>query len=91
MDRLLAQQARLRRSNVLNEVFHIDCDGAFGTISGFRMGRTSAHPVDWDELNAAWGQAVLLLHTLAQVHLSGLTAASVHMQAHCERLTACSW
>ena len=41
--------------------------GAFGTISGFRMGRTSAHPVDWDELNAAWGQAVLLLHTLAQV------------------------
>jgi len=23
-------------------------------------------PVEWDEINAAWGQAVLLLHTMAQ-------------------------
>jgi hypothetical protein len=22
--------------------------------------------VEWDEINAAWGQAVLLLHTMAQ-------------------------
>ena len=52
---------------MLNEVFHINCDGVFGLISGFRLGRTSAQPVEWDEINAAWGQAVLLLHTLAQV------------------------
>ena len=75
---MLAQQGRLRRTNVLNEVFNINCDGTFGTISGFRMGRTSTHPVDWDELNAAWGQAVLLLHTLAQVSASPV-------------LLACSW
>jgi beclin 1 len=42
-------------------------DGCFGTISGFRLGRTPEHPVEWDEINAAWGQAVLLLFTMAQV------------------------
>ncbi len=42
-------------------------DGPFGTISGFRLGRTSEHPVEWDETNAAWGQVVLLLYTMAQV------------------------
>ena len=82
VDRLQAQQARLRRTNVLNEVFHINCDGVFGVISGFRMGRTSAQPVEWDEINAAWGQAVLLLHTLAQVtHCPLLQALSA----------ACGW
>ncbi len=42
-------------------------DGPFGTISGFRLGRTPEVAVEWDEINAAWGQAVLLLHTMAQV------------------------
>ena len=26
--------------------------------------------MEWDELNAAWGQAVFLLHTLAQARTS---------------------
>lgn len=43
-------------------------DGPFGTISGFRLGRTPDVAVEWDEINAAWGQAVLLLHAMAQVH-----------------------
>jgi hypothetical protein len=42
-------------------------DGPFGTISGFRLGRTNEMPVEWDEINAAWGQAVLLLYTMSQV------------------------
>lgn len=46
-------------------------DGAFATISGFRLGRTPEVPVEWDEINAAWGQAVLLLHTMAQVGAAG--------------------
>jgi len=50
-------------------VFHIWHRGPFGTIAGFRLGKTPTHPVDWDEMNAAWGHAVLLLHTLAQVTL----------------------
>lgn len=56
----------MQSTNVLNDTFRIWHDGPFGTISGFRLGRTPEHPVDWNEINAAWGQAVLLLHTMAQ-------------------------
>lgn len=52
---------------MFNDVFHIWHEGPFGTISGFRLGRTPTEAVEWGEINAAWGQAVLLLHTLAQV------------------------
>lgn len=71
----------LRRTNVFNDVFRIWHDGPYGTISGFRLGRVGAHasaggagggadassssPVEWDEINAAWGQCVLLLNTMA--------------------------
>ena len=47
-------------------MFRIWFDGPFGTISGLRLGRTSSVAVEWDEINAAWGQAVLLLATLAK-------------------------
>ncbi len=56
----------LQGSHVLNDAFCIWHSGPFGTISGLRLGRTPEIPVDWDEINAAWGQAVLLLHTMAQ-------------------------
>eukprot|EP00887_Chlorella_sp_A99_P001491 scaffold8.g1491.t1 len=56
----------LKRTNVYSDVFKIWFDGPFGTISGLRLGRTSSQHVEWDEINAAWGQAVLLLSTLAQ-------------------------
>ena len=36
-------------------------DGAHGRASGVRGSQ-----VDWAEINAAWGQALLLLHTLAR-------------------------
>ena len=62
-----AQLEALRRTSVWNDVFHIWHTNAFGTIGGFRLGRTAAEPVPWEEINAAWGHAVLLLHTLAQV------------------------
>ena len=55
----------LRRTNVYNDAFHIWHDGPFGTINGFRLGRTSTVPVEWDEINAAWGMATLLLQSLA--------------------------
>ncbi len=58
--------AAVQSTSVLNDTFRIWHDGPFGTISGFRLGRTPEHPVDWNEINAAWGQAVLLLHTMAQ-------------------------
>ncbi|KAI3942465.1 hypothetical protein MKW98_013117 [Papaver atlanticum] len=56
----------LKRTNVLNDAFPISHDGEFGTINNFRLGRLPKIPVEWDELNAAWGQACLLLHTMAQ-------------------------
>jgi hypothetical protein len=57
----------LRRTNVHADLFRIWFDGACGTISGLRLGRTAQQAVEWDEINAAWGQAVLLLATLARV------------------------
>ncbi|CAI9101129.1 OLC1v1038388C2 [Oldenlandia corymbosa var. corymbosa] len=56
----------LKRTNVLNDAFPIGHDGEFGTINTFRLGRLPRVPVEWDEINAAWGQACLLLHTMAQ-------------------------
>lgn len=57
----------LKSTNVYNDAFKIWHDGPFGTISGFRLGRiTGKYDVGWDEINAGWGQAVLLLHSMAQ-------------------------
>eukprot|EP00051_Salpingoeca_urceolata_P014670 m.187142 g.187142 ORF g.187142 m.187142 type:complete len:456 (+) comp18152_c0_seq6:146-1513(+) len=55
----------LKKTNVFNDAFHIWHEGHFGTINNFRLGRLPSVPVDWSEINAAWGQTVLLLHTLA--------------------------
>eukprot|EP00040_Diaphanoeca_grandis_P004194 m.27481 g.27481 ORF g.27481 m.27481 type:complete len:443 (+) comp15755_c0_seq2:137-1465(+) len=59
------QLEKLKKTNVFNDVFHIWHDGHFGTINNFRLGRLPSVPVGWDEINAAWGQTVLLLHTMA--------------------------
>ncbi|KAF7844108.1 beclin-1-like protein [Senna tora] len=56
----------LKRTNVLNDAFPISHDGEFGTINNFRLGRLPKVPVEWDEINAAWGQSCLLLHTMCQ-------------------------
>lgn len=57
---------KLSKTNVLNTTFHIWHTGNFATINGFRLGRLPKEPVSWDEINAAWGQCVLLLHCLAK-------------------------
>ncbi|GJM93557.1 hypothetical protein PR202_ga10122 [Eleusine coracana subsp. coracana] len=56
----------LKRTNVLNDAFHISHDGEIGTINNFHLGCLPDVKVEWDEINAAWGQAALLLHTMAQ-------------------------
>ncbi|KAI9592719.1 autophagy protein Apg6-domain-containing protein [Syncephalis fuscata] len=55
---------RLQKTNVFNDAFHISHDGPFGTINGFRLGRLSSQPIEWTEINAAWGLTVLLLQTI---------------------------
>ncbi|CAH0056586.1 unnamed protein product [Clonostachys solani] len=57
---------QLQRSNVYNDTFCISHDGSFATINGLRLGRLSNKPVDWPEINAAWGHALLLLVTVAE-------------------------
>uniref|UniRef100_A0A8C6E3K1 Beclin-1 n=1 Tax=Moschus moschiferus TaxID=68415 RepID=A0A8C6E3K1_MOSMO len=56
---------KLKKTNVFNATFHIWHSGQFGTICNFRLGRLPSVPVAWNEINAAWGQTVLLLHALA--------------------------
>ncbi|KAK5237853.1 Vacuolar protein sorting-associated protein atg6 [Exophiala xenobiotica] len=60
------QLERLQRTNVYNDTFCISHDGSFGTINGLRLGRLPNQTVDWTEINAAWGQAILLLATVAE-------------------------
>eukprot|EP00850_Spirogloea_muscicola_P002932 SM000011S19110 [mRNA] locus=s11:954007:957116:- [translate_table: standard] len=66
-----AQLEALKHVNVLNDVFYIWYKDDFGTISNLRLGKLPHSPVEWDEINAAWGQACLLLFTMA--HLCRLT------------------
>ena len=63
LERASTQLDLLRRTNVYNDAFHIWHDGSFGTINGFRLGRTSAVPVERDEINAAWGMATRILQS----------------------------
>uniref|UniRef100_A0A8B9GT95 Beclin-1 n=1 Tax=Astyanax mexicanus TaxID=7994 RepID=A0A8B9GT95_ASTMX len=60
---------RQQNSNILQYLFLSLCgfrhSGQFGTINNFRLGRLPSVPVEWNEINAAWGQTVLLLHALA--------------------------
>lgn len=60
------QLEKLQKTNVFNLTFHIWHNGHFGTINGFRLGRLPNEIVEWSEINAAWGQTVLLLHSLSR-------------------------
>lgn len=57
---------KLERTNVYNDAFCIGHDGVFGTINGLRLGRVAGIQVEWAEINAAWGQMLLLLYTIAR-------------------------
>ncbi|KIL62573.1 hypothetical protein M378DRAFT_81116 [Amanita muscaria Koide BX008] len=57
---------KLERTNVYNDAFCIGHDGVFGTINGLRLGRVANIQVEWAEINAAWGQTLLLLYTIAR-------------------------
>jgi len=59
------QLEMMKRTNVYDDAFHIYYDGHFGTISGLRLGRLDGQNVEWEEINAGLGQAMLLLDVLA--------------------------
>mmetsp|Transcript_16524 Transcript_16524/g.19861 ORF Transcript_16524/g.19861 Transcript_16524/m.19861 type:complete len:433 (+) Transcript_16524:28-1326(+) len=60
------QLEQLKYTNVYDDAFYISSKGHFGCINGFKLGRTSSEPVGWDEINAALGQVVLLLSSIAK-------------------------
>lgn len=60
------QLKKLKRMDVLNTTFSIVYLGEFGTINSFRLGRLPLVPVEWWEINAAWGQTALLMSGLAR-------------------------
>ncbi|CEG36164.1 hypothetical protein, variant 4 [Plasmopara halstedii] len=53
--------------NILSDMFVIGHDGAFGTINRFRMGQSASLTLEWNEINAAFGECALLLQTLANL------------------------
>lgn len=53
--------------NILNDMFYIGHSGPFATINNFRLGQLASVPVEWNEINAGFGEAALLLQTLAGV------------------------
>ncbi|CAO1430628.1 unnamed protein product [Diamesa tonsa] len=61
-----SQLDKLKTTNVFNVTFHIWHSGHFGTINNFRLGRLPSAPVEWSEINAAWGQTCLLLSALSR-------------------------
>uniref|UniRef100_UPI00358FFB7D beclin-1 isoform X2 n=1 Tax=Myxine glutinosa TaxID=7769 RepID=UPI00358FFB7D len=71
------QLDKFKKTNVFNATFHIWHSGHFGTINNFRLGRLPSVPVEWSEINAAWGQTVLLLHALA--NKMGLSFQRYHL------------
>mmetsp|Transcript_3451 Transcript_3451/g.4345 ORF Transcript_3451/g.4345 Transcript_3451/m.4345 type:complete len:342 (+) Transcript_3451:111-1136(+) len=55
----------LQTINVMNDCFYIWHDGPYGIINGLRLGKLD-QSVDWDEINAAWGQAALAISSIAK-------------------------
>lgn len=62
------QLAKLTEISVINDAFYIWFSGPFGTINNFRLGGGApvGRPVEWMEINAALGQAVLAISTIAE-------------------------
>uniref|UniRef100_A0A8C2VMT6 Beclin 2 n=1 Tax=Chinchilla lanigera TaxID=34839 RepID=A0A8C2VMT6_CHILA len=59
------QIQQLRTTDIFEATFEISEEGPVGIINSFRLGRLPQVPVGWDEINAAWGQAALLLLALS--------------------------
>ena len=61
-----SQLERLKKMNAFNVTFQIWNLGHFATINGLRLGRLPSVPVEWAEINAAWGHTAFLLSSLAK-------------------------
>jgi hypothetical protein len=57
---------KLRRKSVLFDMFQIVVDENMGIIKGLQMGKAHETPIDWEEVNTAWGIVVLLVETICK-------------------------
>ncbi|ETO63440.1 hypothetical protein, variant 1 [Phytophthora nicotianae P1976] len=67
IDTMERKVASAKHLNILTDMFIIGYDGAFGTINQFRMGQSASLALEWNEINAAFGECALLLQTLANM------------------------
>lgn len=51
---------------VLEDAFRIGHNGFVGTVNGMRLGKLPSAPVDWAEINCAWGYIALLLNGISK-------------------------
>jgi len=56
----------LRAINPINDCAYVWQSGSCGSINGFRLGREASDRVNWHEVNAAFGQLVVLLSLCRQ-------------------------
>lgn len=63
--RIAAKLQKFMQLNPINDAFFIWYIGPFGTINTFRLGMLPVKPIEWTEINAALGQAVLAISTVA--------------------------
>ncbi|GMT24518.1 hypothetical protein PFISCL1PPCAC_15815 [Pristionchus fissidentatus] len=82
-----SQLRMLSRTSVLSLAFPIEVSLSspsslpMASINGFRLGRLPDVQIDWPEINAAWGQALLLLDILmARAHcaVAGVEFITLH-------------
>lgn len=57
---------KLMQYDSINDAFHIWYSGPFATINNLRLGTLPSCPIEWTEINAAFGQAVLAVAVVAE-------------------------
>lgn len=74
---------RFKQTSAYNDAFFIWHSGPFGTINNYKLGRLPTQLVEFDEINAAWGQAAMLLAIVEErsFQLRPKETASVQRQA----------
>ncbi|XP_002717697.2 beclin-2 [Oryctolagus cuniculus] len=60
-----AQLHWLNKTSIFQVTFEIREEGSVGIINNLRLGCLPIGPVDWNEINAAWGHVALLLLALS--------------------------
>lgn len=63
--RISLQMKKILQINVINDAFYIWYSGPFATINNFRLGNLPLKPIEWTEINAALGQAILAVTVIA--------------------------